>query len=152
MALFVSELGCQESLHEVDGSFLPDDTRSKAKDIHVVVFHALVGGVMVVTETGPDTDNLISGHGGADPTATDQDAAFGLPIQHSCSKIPGAVRVVVRLRGVMGAEIEHVMAEPAQLGDDDFVQRNASMVGGDSNSHGAYLVPPWRTLSKTALD
>jgi hypothetical protein len=43
MALFVRKLCRHERTDKVESKFRPDNARSKAQHIHVVVFHALVG-------------------------------------------------------------------------------------------------------------
>jgi hypothetical protein len=61
MALFVGEFRCQENANNVERQFRPDGTRSHADDVHIVVFHALVGGVAFVTEPGANAPDLVRG-------------------------------------------------------------------------------------------
>jgi hypothetical protein len=48
----LAELGGQESLHEIPGHFRADRTSAHAEDIHVIILDALLGGEMIVDETG----------------------------------------------------------------------------------------------------
>src|ERR1019366_1343912 len=139
MALFVGKFRCHESSYQVEGQFLADDALSKAKDIHVVVFHALVGGVVVVAKPGANSVHLVRRHRSPHPTPTDQDASFAALIQHSCSKLDRAVRIMIRHIAVVRAEIDDLVAELLQFGDHDFVQGDPGVVGGNSNSHRAYF-------------
>ena len=56
MARGLAESGGQESLHEIPGHFRADRTSAHAEDIHVIILDALLGGEMIVDETGANTN------------------------------------------------------------------------------------------------
>jgi len=72
-----------------------DDAAADADHIHVVVFHALPGGISVVAETGPDALHLVGGDAGADPAAADDDAPFGVPFEDGPGDGDSKIGVIV---------------------------------------------------------
>jgi hypothetical protein len=52
MALGLTVLRRQKRLHQVPRDGRPDRTASHADDIHVIVFHTLPGGEVIVNEAG----------------------------------------------------------------------------------------------------
>ena len=67
----VSFLGCvtsaEEGFDDFEGQFGADDTGADAKDVHIVVFDPLSGGVGVVAEAGSNSWEFIGSDAYPDP-------------------------------------------------------------------------------------
>src|SRR5829696_991642 len=88
------EAGTQEGAHEVGRELGADDLGAEAEHVHVVVLHALVGGIDVVADCRPDPGHLASRHRGTDTGAADEHAALRIAGQDRLSELARLVRVV----------------------------------------------------------
>ncbi len=135
MPLLARKASVYKCPHDVERKLLSDDARAHAEHVAVVVLHALVRGVRVVAQPGPHSANLVCRHARADAASADQHCAVYLAPRHAPTNILGVVRVVVAIRRVMSAQIEHFVPEAFQFSDYSFIQRHSTVIGGDSNFH-----------------
>jgi hypothetical protein len=80
MARCVAEASGKESLDQFPGERGSDDFSSETKDVHVVVFDALVGGKHIVDEAGTDTCDFVRGDRRTDAAPAERYPAFYLMI------------------------------------------------------------------------
>src|SRR6267143_364520 len=99
------------------------------------MFAGLVTGVGVAAERSANPQEFVRGNRGANTAAADQNTNLSRAALHSLSDFQRVIRIVIRLRAVMRAEISNLMTGAAQLLNDALVKRIASMVGANSNSH-----------------
>src|SRR5262245_16309455 len=74
----LAELRGQERPHQIPRHFGPYCTSSHAEDIHVIILDALLGGEMIVDETGANAFHFVGAYRRADAAAADRDAAVHL--------------------------------------------------------------------------
>ena len=82
VALGTTEVSRQKSLDQFPGQRGPDHFSTQTKDIHVVIFDALMGGENIMDEPGPHTGNLVRGDGRSHAAAAERHSAFNLPRGH----------------------------------------------------------------------
>jgi len=153
VALLAAEPGREEDLDEVPRQIGPDDPRSKAQDVQVVVFDALACGIGVVADRRPDARELAGGDAHPDRAAADQEAPVGATGEHRFGHRAGAIGVVDRLRGV-GSQIEDVDAVRAEAPDQVALELHSRVIRGDGDVHltstsaevvnGRPLEVPWK--------
>jgi hypothetical protein len=106
---FTRKLRAEEGLDTIVRGFDANHARAEYENIHIVMFDALVGGVMVVTESRADTFDLVGGDTRADTAAADENRAFGLVCEESVSDFGGEIGVVDGGGGV-GPDIDNLVA------------------------------------------
>src|SRR5438309_11766581 len=94
-----------------------------------------MSGVGVVTHTSANAANFISRNGDADTTAPDQQSALAAATRYLLCHSRSVVGIIVGLRSIMGAEVDHLVSELAQRCNGEFVERNTSVVGSHGNTH-----------------
>src|SRR5262245_49387959 len=117
MARGLAELGGQERLHQIPGHFGPYRTSAHAEDIHVIILDALLGGEMIVDETGANAFHLVGAYRRANAAAADRDAAIYIARDDRLGERHDVVGIVVVGIQVAGTEINHFMARRANTGD-----------------------------------
>ena len=95
MACRTAEVCGQEGLHQLPGERRTDDLSSQAKNIHIVVFHALASREDIMDEPGAHSGNLVGGNGCAHSTATQSDTALNVSRGNSLGKWDDEVRIVI---------------------------------------------------------
>ena len=80
------------------------------KNIHIVVFNALVGREDIMDEPGADTVHFVSGNGCTNSAATQGYPALNLSRGNSPGKWHDVVRIVIRGIQLMSAEVDDVIA------------------------------------------
>lgn len=123
------------------GEFVSDNAGAEAEHVHVVMFHALVRGVGVVTDPGPHPGVLIEGDADADTAAAQDDPPFCLTSSHGFADASGEVRVVVEGIFVVGSQILEVHAQALELSENVLLEVVASVVRGDNKFHVFLSVP-----------
>src|SRR6516164_1346754 len=140
MARGLAELGGQESLHEIPGHFRADRTSAHAEYIHVIIFDDLLGGEMIVDETGANAFHLVGAHRRADAAAADRDAAIDFAGDDGLAERHDEVGIIVIGNQGVRTEIRHLMARRANATDQFFLQSKTAVIRGNSNAHRVPLV------------
>src|SRR5664279_1332569 len=110
VALAAVELRSEKRAHELDRETRPDHLGAEAENVHVVVLEALMRGIRVVADRGPDTGDVAGGDRRADTGATDENAALGPAVVDGVPELPRLVGVVDANRVGVGAEVDDRMA------------------------------------------
>lgn len=134
VAFFAGELRPEEGLDEFDGDGFADDPGADANDIHVIVFDALVGGVAVVADAGPDAGDFVGRHADADAAAADQDAAVRLSGDDGLADLAGEVGVVDGAVGV-GPAVDDGVPRRDDEGGDFGLEREAAVITAEGDAH-----------------
>ena len=79
MALGAAEVSGQKGLDQLPGECRPDHFSTQTKDIHVVIFDALMSGEDIMDEPGTHAGNLVRGDGRSHAAAAECHSAFNLP-------------------------------------------------------------------------
>lgn len=108
----------EEGVHERARQFRADYPRAEDQNVHVVMFHSLVGGVRVMTEAGADTGQLVGRDRGSYAAATDEDSAIGAPLLQGHADGFGVIGIIHRRRA-MCANVEHLLSSIAQVSGQD---------------------------------
>src|SRR4051812_38534204 len=124
--LIGGKFGGEVGRDEVHGEPGADNLCANAHDIDVVMLDALMGGMDVVADRGADTLHLVGRDRGADAGAADHDAARGFARRHLLRHRACDVGEVDRFV-VMGADIEDVVAEAADVVDNCLLERPAGV-------------------------
>lgn len=78
--------------------------------------------------------DLVGGHGNAQASAADDDAAVGVAASHHAAHLVAKVGVVdAVVRG--GAKVDDLVAQGADVLDDGCLLDEARVVGGNGNAH-----------------
>ena len=85
VAFFAGEARIEENGAEVFCQFRTDDARTQNQDIHIVMFHALMGGIGVVGQAGADSRDFVGSHGCSHAAAADENAALGFAAKNATS-------------------------------------------------------------------
>src|SRR3954452_2169021 len=88
----------------------------------------------VMADRGANALHLVGGDRGADAGAADHDATHGFARGHLLSHGAGDVGEIHRLV-VIGADVDDVMPEAADVVDDGLLERPAGVVGSDDETH-----------------
>lgn len=136
MALFSGKTGSEKIANQIQRQLRPNDARTQAEDIHVVVLHTLVRRVTIVTQSGSNAGKFIGRYRGAYTAAANQHCALGLSIE---DRAPGGLRIigiVIGLGPIVRTAIDDFVPQTPQFGNHDLVQRNSGMVGSNGYFHG----------------
>src|ERR1035438_9111714 len=76
VALFAAERGLQKSFRGILRKHLADDAGAEHQNVHVVVFDALMRGVVVVAKPCADAFELIGRDRNSDPAAANENTPF----------------------------------------------------------------------------
>jgi hypothetical protein len=117
-----------------------DHPAAQAEDVHVVVLHALVGGVGVVGDGRPHAADLVGRHAGPDPGAADEDPPVRLSVADRIRQAAGEVRVVVGRVRAVAAEVDQLVAGIREAGEELRLELGAAVIGGEGDAH--QRVPP----------
>jgi hypothetical protein len=109
VTVFVSVPRGKECQSDFERERLPDHAGTQAENIHRVMFNALMPGIGVVTEAGPNPFDLIGRNRGTYTASAYQDATLRFALHDCCADGPGKIRVVDRCRAV-GAEINYFVS------------------------------------------
>src|SRR5262245_9608561 len=138
------EFRTEERAYELTGHLRAYDFGPETEHVQVVVLHALVGRVGVVTDRGPDSRDLAGGHRRADAGPADQDSSRSFAAPDRGADLAGLVRVVdLGLRRV-GPEVDGLVPGAHDLLEHALPQLHAAMVEGDRDPHRAVTLPAWK--------
>lgn len=96
VTLGFAESGRKKDLGQLPGKFVPNDMPANANQVHIVVFHALVGGKCVGDQGSPDTAHFVGNDTGSYPAAADCDSTLDVSRCYGPGKGQDVIRVVVR--------------------------------------------------------
>ncbi len=126
---------------------VPSKRPPMRQHIGVVVLAREPRGGDVVAQRGAHLAVAVGGDRHADAGAADEQAAPRLAGLHRSRHLLGEVGIIDRLRAV-GAEIEHVKSQSAQLRQKNGFQLIAAMIGGDGDD---FSHDPGRNKSQRRL-
>src|SRR5919108_2200070 len=95
MTCFTAKLRVEERAYQLSCQFRTDDTATQDQDIHVVVLHALMRGICIMTKPGSNTGNLIGRHGSPHAAATNQNAALTAALDDGLGNHLSEIRIVI---------------------------------------------------------
>lgn len=135
MPLGVRERCPEKCGDKLRGQEWPDDACPQAKDIHVIVLHALTGRKGVVAQCGPDPPPLAGGNARPDAASAKKDSSLGIARLNGLPDPLSENRIVVR--GVQGgrAEIQDLVARQGNCLGYRLPQGVATMVGSKCDFH-----------------
>src|SRR6185369_5338188 len=103
----------------------------------------------VTAECSPDAVEFVGGDSSTDATTTDEYSDLGGAVLHSFADLFCVVRIIVRNRAVVRAEVDQIVTSLAQLFNDPFVERITPMICSNRDSHLVISARAcWRTLSR----
>ena len=140
MPFLTAESCGQKCPHQFQRQSFANHARSQAKHVHLVVFHALVGGICVVTDRGTNSAHFVCRHRRSHATAADQNSALGPAFDQRLCNVRSMIGVVVRRYRVMGSQVQGFMAKAAHLLQHGSKQRRPCVVCGNGDLH---LLCPW---------
>src|SRR5262245_35855901 len=95
-----------------------------------------------MTYRGADAANLRGRHRRAHARPTHEDAALRVSPEDGLADLPRLVGIVDAGRRGVGAEIQRVVTERGQLGEQPLTELHAPVVERDGDLHGAKVTPP----------
>src|SRR5690606_18890341 len=128
------EGGGQPQLEDLGGQARRHDPATHGQDVGVVVLPAQPGGEQVVAQGGAHAVDLVGGDLLALAGAAEHDPALSLAVHDGAPDGGADGRVVDGLGGV-GAEVEHLVAQPLELGDEVDLQVVPGVVRSDGDPH-----------------
>ena len=97
--------GIEEGVDDLEGKFGTDDPSTNAQDIHVIVLHALMRRVGVVTNRRADARNLVGRDTHPLTAAANDDPAICPPVDQLAGDRHSKIGIVAALLG-MGSTIQ----------------------------------------------
>src|SRR5471032_2799835 len=125
-----------------------DDTAAHGEDVGVVVLARQASGVEIVAERGADAGDLVRGDLLALAAAAEDDAAIGAPLRDRAAD-GDADRRVVDGRLAVGPVVVDAVPEPREGLLQVFLEREARMIGADSDTDTAALTVLLACLMRT---
>src|ERR1700750_2452651 len=96
----------------------------------------------VAAERRANAVEFVRGDRSTDTTTADQYSDLRGAILHSFADLFRVIRIIVRNRAVVRAEVDQIVTRVAQLINDPFIERITAMVCSDCYSHPVNLVNP----------
>ena len=134
MAFFPAKDSIQKGQDQFAGQFHTNDAGSEDNHVHIVVFHPLMGGVMIVTEARTDTVNLIGGDRGTHSASANENAAICAFCQQGLTERIRVVRVIIGNIRILSSEIQYFVFQICQFTGDELLQLVTGMIGRDRNA------------------
>ena len=129
------EFGGEPGVHDLEGEVGGDLAGAEGDGVGVVVLGGEAGGVLVPAEGAADAADFVGDDGFAVAGAAEDDGAVGAAIGGGLGRGADEVGVVHGL-GAVGAEVEDLMAEGAEVGGDKLLELEAGVVGAEGDFHG----------------
>jgi len=96
----------KESLDKLQRNRRADDPPAQNQHVYVVVFHSLMGRVVIVAEPRADTANLVGRNGRAYAASTDKNTSLGFAVAYGKPDGFGmALHYLQRVPGVIGGVV-----------------------------------------------
>jgi hypothetical protein len=128
VACGAAESSFQKRLDQLPGERGPDHLATQTKDIHIVVFNALVSGEHVMDEPCAHTGNFVGADGSPHATAAERHAATDCACGYGPGQRDYVIRVVVSGDGSNRTEVYDLMGSIAQQIRNLLFQNEPSMV------------------------
>ena len=106
MAWSAAEVSGQRGFDQFPGKRRPDHFPTQTKDIHVVIFDALVGGENIMNKPSTHTMDFVRSDGCTHAAAAKRDSALNLPGGYSPSQRDDEVGVIISGVQLVGAEVD----------------------------------------------
>ncbi len=135
MALLEGYPRAEERLDDLDHDLGTDHASPHAQNVDAVVLDALVRGVMVVDRARADAADLAGGDRHAGARAADDDPPLGAAVGHRVPDLERLVGVVDRRGRAIGAEVEHLVTEVADLEQQPIAQRVTGVIESAGDDH-----------------
>jgi hypothetical protein len=123
-----AEPGFQKSLDQFPRECGPDHLSAQTKDIHVVVFNALVSREHVMDEACAHTGNFVGADGGPHAAAAERNSAIDCAASYGPGQRDNVVRVIVSGAHLIRAEVYDLMGGTAKQIRNLLFQNEPSMV------------------------
>jgi hypothetical protein len=135
VTLGLTESGIEKGIDQILRHRWSDRSAAHTDDVHVIVLNPLPGRKVIVNQSGANAGDLIGTDRSADTAATNRNA----PLYFSGSNGPregsDVVGIVIAGIEVVCSEISHLVPGLTKMSDQLFLQGEATMIGGDSNTH-----------------
>src|SRR5262249_41156985 len=118
-----------------------DSPATHAEYVHVIIFDTLAGGEMIFEEPRASPRHFVGTYRRADSTTANSHASIHLTGHDGLRERDHEVGIIVRRVQAMRAEVHHLVTSRMKFGHNFFFESEASMIGGDSNSHAISLSP-----------
>jgi hypothetical protein len=135
VAWSAAEVSGQKGLDQFPGERRPDHSLTQAKNVHIVIFDALVGGENIMDKPGTHPGNFVRGDGCSDTAAADGHSTVHFSRGNGPGKGNDEVRVVVFGVQLVCAEVHDLIPRAAKLLRQLLFQGKPTMVRGDSHTH-----------------
>ena len=89
----------------------PADAQNFTKQVHIIVFHALVGRESICDQAGPDVMYLVGDNTGSYTAATYGNASFHFSVAYGSCKWNNEIRIVIKGIKFIGAKVCHLMPQ-----------------------------------------
>ena len=139
MTFFAGESSCYKRAHDVESQFHSNDARAETEDVAVVVLPRLVRGIRVAAKRRANAAKFIRRDCCANTAPANEYADLGVALLHCFAELFCVVRIIVRNRTVVRAEVDQFVSAVAQFLNDALVQRITCMICGDGD---AQVAPP----------
>src|ERR1700751_4498318 len=110
MSRGLAVLGGNISLHKVPCDRRPHCPASHAKDIHMIIFHALPRREMIVNQAGASAWNLVGADGCTDPATANGDSALHLTRNDGLRQRDDKIRIVVTRTQLVSTKVDNFMS------------------------------------------
>lgn len=134
MTLRSAESRGEKRLNQFPGECVTNDEAPEADHVQIVVLNALVRRKGFMNQTGPNPRHFVRGDRRPHTASTDGHAALHLSAGHRAGQWHDKIRIIVISIQSAVAELDYLMASPAQLSDKLFLQFKSPMVGGEADT------------------
>ena len=141
-----AEVSGQKGLDQFPGERRTDHFSTQTKDIHVVIFDALMGGENIMDEPSTHAGNFVRGDGCSHAAAAERDSALNLSSGYSPGQRDDEVGVVISGVQLVCAEVHDLVPRATQQLRHLPFQGKPSMVRGDSHAHHGFSLTCRSTL------
>jgi hypothetical protein len=135
MPIRATEAGTEKIAYAIPSHGDTRRSAAQAKDIHVVVLHALASRKIVMTQGRSYSGHLIRRHRSADSAAAKQDTPFYLPARDRLCEGNGKIRIVVVRVVSFVPEIHDLMSFLFQPRGQVLLHVEATVICADTNLH-----------------
>jgi hypothetical protein len=134
MALIAGKMTAEKGTDQFRHQRRPDDARTQAQNIHIIMFDTLVSGINIMANTGINPVDLIRRDAGSHPRTTYQDSAIGSPTHDFAPKLFSKIRIVNGL-GTVSAKIYRFVSGLLDSANHLILKWKTSMVTRNCYTH-----------------
>src|SRR5579863_7472607 len=127
-ALFGLKHGANKGVDKLKRQRRADDSRAQHQHVHVIVLHALVRGVGVMTDAGAHAGNFICRDAHAHARSTDDDAARSHTRFDSLAHLLAEVGVIVFRLADKSSQVDDLMASGGKVFAQLFFERKPGVI------------------------